>query len=356
MLAPGLIVWGEFVSPPEDAIDVEVVGSQWHFMYRFPGEDGEFGTTHVRHMSPDNPFGINPDDPAGQDDILISSQTLHLPIDQPVRMILRATDVLHNVTVPQFRVKMDLVPGMVTYKWLTPTRLGTFELLCEQYCGLAHFAMRGRVVVQEEADFEQWLAAQPTYAETEARPAGNPQAGAGPYATCAACHGQQGEGNLALNSPRLTGLDADYMRRQLLYYQQGVRGAAPGDIYGAQMAPMSRVLTTEEQMNNVIAYIETLPHDPSPVTVTGNERRGRALYETCAACHGNQGEGIWSTRAPRLAGIDDWYLVRQLQNFKEGIRGSHAEDSYGEQMRMMANILVDDQAINDVVAYINTLR
>jgi cytochrome c oxidase subunit II len=174
----------------------------------------------------------------------------------------------------------------VTYKWLTPTRTGTFELLCEQYCGVAHFAMRGRVVVQEQSEFEEWLAGQPTFAETMARPAGNPQAGAAAYAVCAACHGQQGEGSQALNSPRLTGLDADYMRRQLHYYRDGVRGAAPGDIYGAQMAPMARVLTTEQQVDDVIAYIHTLADEPAPATISGNVRRGRALYQTCAACHG----------------------------------------------------------------------
>lgn len=356
MLAPGLIVWASFINAPEDATEVEVIGRQWHWMYRLPGEDGVFGTSDVRFMTPENPLGLNPDDPAGQDDVLITTQTLHLPIDQPVKMLLRAVDVLHNVTVPQFRVKMDLVPGMVTYKWLTPTRTGTFELLCEEYCGMGHFAMRGRVVVQERDDYEQWLAGWPTFAESMSAPQGDAQRGAGTYGVCAACHGQQGEGNVALNSPRLTGLDPSYMRRQLRYFQEGIRGAAPGDVYGAQMAPMARVLATEQQMDDVIAYIGSLEDQPAPPTVTGNVRRGRALYQTCAGCHGEDGRGIWSTNAPQLAGTEDWYLVRQLQNYRQGIRGMHVDDSYGEQMRLMSGILIDDDAINDVVAYINTLR
>ena len=90
-----------------------------------------------------------------------------------MKVLLRSKDVLHNFTVPQFRVKMDLVPGMVTYFWLTPTRTGRFDALCEELCGVAHFAMRGRVVVDEEPAYQAWLAAQPTFAQTAARVKGD---------------------------------------------------------------------------------------------------------------------------------------------------------------------------------------
>ncbi len=73
MLAPGLLVWAKFVTVPNDASEVEVVGQQWNWSYRFPGKDGVFGTTNVRLVSPDNPFGIDPNDPKGQDDVLVSS-------------------------------------------------------------------------------------------------------------------------------------------------------------------------------------------------------------------------------------------------------------------------------------------
>ena len=89
--------------------------------------------------------------------------------------MLRSKDVLHDFAVAQFRVKMDLVPGMETFLWFTPTRLGSFEVLCEELCGIAHHTMRGAVVVDEQADFDAWLAQQPTYAEHERRPAGNAQ-------------------------------------------------------------------------------------------------------------------------------------------------------------------------------------
>ena len=351
MLTPGLFVWGDFVSVPEDAIQYEAVGKQWHWSYRFPGEDGVFGNTNVRLMTEDNPQGLDPDDEAGMDDILVMSP----PVDQPIEALLRSTDVLHNFTVPQFRVKMDLVPGMVTYQWFTPTVPGTYEVLCEELCGVGHFAMRGKVVVESREDFDAWLDAQPTFAETLERPVGNAQAGAANYAVCAACHGQQGEGLQALNAPRLTGLDASYIRRQISNYQDGVRGADARDIFGLQMAPMARTLANEAIVENVIAYVQSLPEAASTPTVAGDAERGRRIYSTCAACHGREGQGNWNANAPKLAGMDDWYLVRQLQNFKERIRGGHDDDIYGDQMFMLANMLTSEEDINDVVAYINTL-
>jgi cytochrome c oxidase subunit 2 len=154
MLAPGLVVWGQFVTVPDDAMVVEVVGQQWHWSFRFPGDDGVLGNVDIRHISEANPFGMDPEDPNGQDDILVASPTLHLPIDQTVNTLLRSKDVLHDFAVPQFRVKMDLVPGTVTYVWFAPTVLGTYEILCEELCGLAHHTMRGAIVVEERSDFE----------------------------------------------------------------------------------------------------------------------------------------------------------------------------------------------------------
>ena len=74
----------------------------------------------------DNPLGVDPEDPNGQDDVIIANPIVHLPLDQPVKALLRSTDVLHNFAVAEFRVKMDLVPGLVTYLWFTPTRTGTY--------------------------------------------------------------------------------------------------------------------------------------------------------------------------------------------------------------------------------------
>jgi len=357
MLAPGLFVWANFVDVPKDAAVFEVVGKQWHWGYRFPGKDGVMGTVDARHVSDKNPFGMNPGDPNGQDDVLISSPEVHLPIGKPVKALLRSIDVLHNFAVPQFRAKMDLVPGLVTYIWFTPIRTGKFDLLCNELCGVGHFVMRGSVVVEDETSFQAWLSGHPTYAQTSAQAAGEPAAGKPLYAVCAACHGLQGEGNPALNAPKLSGQGDWYLKRQLKYFKNGARGTHDKDVFGKMMAPMAATLGDDAAIDHVIAYIKTLPDNPAPATVKGNANNGQRLYvTTCGNCHSPDGRGIQATNAPGLKGMSDWYLVTQLKNFKQRIRGAHPKDLYGPQMASMAAMLGDDQAINDLVAYINTLR
>jgi cytochrome c oxidase subunit 2 len=355
MLAPGLFVWGKFVNVPEDAAVVEAVGQQWHWSYRFPGADRELGHSDASLVSPDNPFGVDPDDPKGRDDVLVASPELHLPVDQPVKLLLRSKDVLHNFTVTQFRVKMDLVPGMITHMWLTPTVPGSYEVLCEELCGVGHFAMRGRVVVTPRAEFDAWLASMPTFDQMQMLAKADPQAGAGNYAVCTACHGASGEGNPALNAPRIGGQAAWYVGRQLHHFRDGLRGAHEGDTFGSQMRAFASMLPDDTAIRNIAAYVESLPAHAAAPAVTGDVRRGERLYATCSNCHGIRGEGIWSLNAPRLADMSDWYLVRQLENFQRGIRGTHKQDYYGWQMATMADALKDERSINDVVAYINTL-
>ncbi len=171
MLIPGLFVWNQFVTVPEGAAEFEVVGQQWQWSYRFPGKDGVLGTTDIRNINDDNPFGINPNDANGRDDVLIDDSELHLPLNRPVKVLLRSLDVLHDFYIPEFRAKMDMVPGAVTYFWVEPTRAGTFDILCFELCGIGHYAMRGEIVVENENDFETWLLDQPTFAELSA-PAG----------------------------------------------------------------------------------------------------------------------------------------------------------------------------------------
>ena len=165
LLAPGLIVWNKFVTIPEGAVDIEVMGQQWYWNYRLPGEDGILGLTDLRNINDENPFGMNFDDSNGLDDILIQGDDLHILMDQPVKINLRSIDVLHDFYIPQFRAKMDMVPGVVTYYWFTPIRTGDFEILCMEYCGTGHYAMRGRVLVDEQKDYEEWLSEQMTFEE-----------------------------------------------------------------------------------------------------------------------------------------------------------------------------------------------
>jgi cytochrome c oxidase subunit 2 len=181
-------------------------------------------------------------------------------------------------------------------------------------------------------------------------------AGKAAYVVCAACHGTDGAGNQSLNAPRLVGQEAWYLKRQLEAFKDGIRGAAAGDVGGSQMRPMAMNLATPGAIDNVVAYVQTLTAPPAPATVHGDVAAGQKLYATCAACHGPQGQGNEQLNAPRLAGQQDWYLVRQLQNYKSGIRGSQPKDTFGTQMKPMAGMLANDLAINDVVAYIDTLK
>jgi len=163
LLAPGLVVWNKYVTVPENALKIEVVAYQWGWNYRLPGDDGILGTTNISLINDENPYGLNPDDPNSKDDIIVMDADLHLEINQPVKVELRSYDVLHNFYVPQFRAKMDTLPGIVTFYWFTPTRTGDFEVLCAEYCGTGHYAMRGKVLVDEKKDYTNWLAKQITH-------------------------------------------------------------------------------------------------------------------------------------------------------------------------------------------------
>jgi len=163
LLAPGLVVWNNFISVPSDALKIEVVAYQWGWNYRLPGNDGILGKTSIDLMGDENPYGLDPKDPNSKDDILVMDADLHLKINQPVKIELRSLDVLHNFYIPQFRAKMDTLPGIISYYWFTPEKKGEFEILCAEYCGTGHYAMRGKVLVDEESDYSNWLAKQISY-------------------------------------------------------------------------------------------------------------------------------------------------------------------------------------------------
>ena len=162
-LAPGLLVWNQFVTVPKNAFNVEVLAYQWGWNYRLSGEDGILGKTDAKLVSYENPYGLNLNDPNGKDDIIVQDADLHLQIDQPVKINLRSLDVIHNFYVPQFRAKMDTLPGIVSYYWFTPTKTGKYEILCAEFCGTGHYAMRGTVLVDEKKDYSNWLAQQITF-------------------------------------------------------------------------------------------------------------------------------------------------------------------------------------------------
>ncbi len=169
LLAPGLVVWNNYIRVPDNAIQVEVMAWQWGWKYRLPGQDGKLGASNNRIISDDNPYGLNIDDPNGKDDVFVESNELHLLKDRPVKILLRSIDVLHNFYVPQFRSKMDAVPGTITYYWFEPNKNGEYEVLCAEYCGVAHYAMRGKVVVENEGSYNKWLSEQETFSSFTAK-------------------------------------------------------------------------------------------------------------------------------------------------------------------------------------------
>ena len=175
------------------------------------------------------------------------------------------------------------------------------------------------------------------------------------YAVCMACHGAQAEGNKMFNSPRLAGQEPWYIKSQLLKFRHDIRGADAKDAFGMQMAPMAKILADEKAIDNIIAYIGTLQPTAPVDRSAGEAEKGQVIYATCATCHGVRGEGNPAQKAPRLVGQHAWYIKRQLKNFKEGVRGSHPEDIEGKLMVPMSQLLTNDQAIEDITAYIQSL-
>lgn len=173
--------------------------------------------------------------------------------------------------------------------------------------------------------------------------------------TCVVCHGVELMGNRAVDAPKLSGLPAWYLRRQMLAFRNGWRGVHEDDVNGMEMRPQATALT-DAQVDDAVAFAASVPERPAAATVSGDAARGQRLYQSCAACHGNRGEGSETLLSPPLAGQDDWYLASQIELFRSGARGSAPGDTQGAIMRAAAQTLEGDQAIADVVAYINTLE
>lgn len=175
------------------------------------------------------------------------------------------------------------------------------------------------------------------------------------FVYCTVCHGVQLMGNKIIRAPRLSGMEPWYVEQQLHNFKKEVRGLHGDDAFGYEMQPMAAALS-DEQISEVAAFVNATRSPAAQATINGDAERGKALYTTCAACHGSSGEGNEALGSPDLRIANDWYLVTQLQNFKNGSRGSHPADINGMQMRASVQLLTDDEAIKDVVSYITTLR
>jgi len=177
------------------------------------------------------------------------------------------------------------------------------------------------------------------------------------YSLCVACHGAQGEGNKSLEAPAIAGLPLWYLQKQLMNFRNGVRGLHPADGAGMRMRPMARTIPSEKDLMAVGELVSKMKPVDQPATVEGSPVKGMNAYAVCSTCHGLKGEGNEALGAPQLVGQSDWYLLKQLKNFKEGIRGANpAIDPMGATMAPMAATLADEQAMKDVVSYIHKLK
>jgi len=168
----GLRTWFKFTGDaPKDAIVVEVTGHQFGWEFRYPGADKVLGKKNFKLTTGANSLGVDFDDQASKDDIHVGG-TMHIPVGIPVKMVINSQDVIHDVGLPQFRLKMDAVPGIPTTQWFTPkyttaemkARTGnpnyTYEISCDQMCGSGHFSMRGVIIVETMEEYKKWLAEQ----------------------------------------------------------------------------------------------------------------------------------------------------------------------------------------------------
>lgn len=182
----GLYYWYKITGDaPKEAMEVEITGHQFGWEYRYPGKDGVLGRQNYKltNAAKGNPLGQDWKDVANHDDLHPSE--LHLVVNKPVRLVIRSQDVIHDVGLPHFRLKMDAVPGTPTTMWFTPKYTTNqmkeltgnenfvYEISCDQMCGSGHYSMKGTIIVETQEEFDKWISSQkPQYltAHPEAAP------------------------------------------------------------------------------------------------------------------------------------------------------------------------------------------
>jgi cytochrome c oxidase subunit II len=176
----GLMYWFQITGEaPKNAMEVEITGKQFNWIMRYPGKDNVFGNKYYKNISDaeNNSLGLLWDDPKTHDDIVVSN-TMYLIVNQPVKLIINSRDVIHDVGLVAFRMKMDAVPGTPTTMWFTPKYTTQemkkmtnnpdfeYEISCDQMCGKGHFSMKGVIQVVTPEEFILWRAKQvPNYVQ-----------------------------------------------------------------------------------------------------------------------------------------------------------------------------------------------
>lgn len=162
LIALAVPIWARTASAgnfpkPEESTVVRIIGRQFNWIARYPGEDGVFGRGDVKFVSQQNPLGLDPDDPAGKDDIIVENSEVVVPVGKPVIAHVSSLDVIHGFSVKPLRVSYDAIPGLSNPTWFTPTHEGNFLITCSQLCGNGHFSMRGLLRVVKPEEFAAFL-------------------------------------------------------------------------------------------------------------------------------------------------------------------------------------------------------
>jgi cytochrome c oxidase subunit 2 len=336
------------------------------------------GKSDIKFVDATNPLGIDPMDPAGQDDVLIKNNEIRLPLNRPVKVLLRSKDVLHDFYIPQIRSKMDMVPGMVSYFWFTPTKTGKYEVLCAEFCGVGHYNMRGQMIVEEQGAFDQWLSGQPTFAQTlasAAKPGQDSVLEKGRQWVeqygCSACHSQDGSTRLGPTWKGLYGrteqfadgssalVDEAYLKESILKPQARlVQGYPP---------VMVAYTLNDDELTAVVAVIKSLgaaQQEPSASEKLDRgydlATQGQRLSESlgCLACHsvdGSKGvgpswQGLYDSTVTLADGssikVDEGYLKDSILN-----PGARIVKGYAA---VMPAFTPTDQELNALIAFIKS--
>ena len=159
----GSNVWASiYMDPaPANSMHIDVSAEQFAFYFRYPGPDGKFGVVHPELANDGNGnfFGLDPrNNVAARDDIVVA--TLTVPVNRPILLTMHSKDMIHSFYVPELRLQMDIVPGLTIPVHFTATKIGRYEIVCTQLCGLGHYSMRAFLDVVSQSDFDQWLKTQ----------------------------------------------------------------------------------------------------------------------------------------------------------------------------------------------------
>jgi cytochrome c oxidase subunit II len=156
----GVKAWANvyFTPPSANAMPVQVQAGQFAFYFRYPGPDGTFGPIHIDKISEANQnfFGLDTDNDADSKDDIVTAE-MAIPVNREIHLLMHSKDVGHSFFVPELRIQQDFVPGLDLSVHFTATKIGRYEIVCTQLCGLGHYNMKAYLSVLSQEDYDAWL-------------------------------------------------------------------------------------------------------------------------------------------------------------------------------------------------------